>query len=144
MQRKFGEKLDWDYVMREAGKTGIADFVQRSRNLADKLFSGEALTDAEAKELDYFITSGVYGSLEHQVENKLRDQEGSKVRYLFRRVFPLMDQIRTFDPFFYRHKWIIPVLWIWCPVRGLLQKRKGLTKELKLLFRSGTSPDTEK
>ena len=59
MQRKFGEKLDWDYVMREAGKTGIADFVQRSRNLADKLFSGEALTDAEAKELDYFITSGV-------------------------------------------------------------------------------------
>ncbi len=137
MQRRFGDSLDQDYVAREIEKLGISSFVQQSCTLSDKLFSGEPLTDAEEQALDYFITSGVYGTQEHRVENQLQEKDGSKLRYLFRRIFPSMNQIRTFDPFFYRHKWLIPVLWIWRPIRGLLHSREKLTKELKLLLRSG-------
>lgn len=131
MLRRFGDRLDWDYIEQELEKLGMTAYARKNRTLAEKVFSGGALTPAEAQELDYYITSGVYGSVAHDVENRIRNAGHSRLKYLFRRLFPSMRQIKLYDPFFYRHKWLIPVLWIWRPIRALLHRRKQVFGELR-------------
>ena len=65
-----------------------------------------------------------------RTENVLK-QQGSRLRYLLYRVFPPMDQIKVSDPFFYRHKWLMPVLWFWRLIRG----RNRAKTEMKYLFK---------
>ena len=132
--RKFGDALDWDYLHAELEKLGIAAYEAESRSLAMKLFSGEPLNEKEKETLDYYVTSGTYGTRAHSIRNNLEQKSsGSKSRYLFRRLFPTMDEIKRKDPFFYRHKWLIPVLWIRRLFRGLFFRRKQIRSELKQL-----------
>ncbi len=136
MLNKFGDSLDWDYIAQELKKLGMTEYEAQCRIMAEKLFAtGKPLTAEEQDELDYYITSGVYGTLGHRTKNKL-EQQGSKAKYLFRRIFPTMDQIRENDAFFYRHKWLIPILLIWRPIRGLKKdSRKKLSHEFKHLMK---------
>ncbi len=129
--RRLGSKMDRTYLERELKKLGLTKFEQQNRLLAEKIFrDGAALTDAEKETLDYYVTSGVYGNREKWTENVLK-QQGSRLRYLLYRVFPPMDQIKVSDPFFYRHKWLMPVLWFWRLIRG----RNRAKTEMKYLFK---------
>lgn len=132
--RKFNDTLDWAYLATELAKLGIADFEKQNRELAMKVFSGQKLTDAESELLDYYILSGTYGLVQNRVAHEMeRVAEGSKARYIFYRIFPSMDKIKTYWPFFYRHKWMIPVLWLYRPFHGLFINRKKIKAELKQL-----------
>lgn len=134
MLRKFGNSLDWEYMKAELQKLRMTAFEKQCRHLARKLFSCEKpLTEAEKRELDYFITSGVYGTQDHRIENDLQKHGGSIWKYLHRRLFPTMDGIQARYPFFYRHKVLLPVLWIWRPIRILVTERKKLLSEIRLL-----------
>ena len=44
-------------------------------------------------------------------------------------------QIEAYWGFFYRHKWLIPVLWIYRPFHLLVTDRQKLKKEIGVLFR---------
>ena len=132
--KKFGDSLDWDYMNAELEKLGIADYEKQSRQLALSLFSGKTLTKEEARMLDYYIFSGIYGTLENRVENKI--EKGSKANYIFRRLFPTMKEIQVHWPFFYRHKYLIPVLLIARPIRGLIVHREKVRNEIKYLMQS--------
>ncbi|MBE6877065.1 MAG: hypothetical protein E7496_10195 [Ruminococcus sp.] len=130
--RKFGDSLDWDYLTSELKKMQIDQYEQQSRELALKVFSGrEPLTEEEASMLDYYIFSGTYGTLitrmKHGIENT------SKAKYIFERIFPSMKEIEVYHTFFYRHKYLIPVLWIIRPFKGLTVKRKKLFSEISYL-----------
>ena len=132
--RKFGSGLNWDYLNAELEKLGIAEYESESRTLAQKLFSGEALSNAETERLDYYVTSGTYGTRNHSIRNNLKNKSGgSRALYVFRRIFPPMDDIKRNHPFFYRHKWLIPVLWLWRPVLALTSRRRVLQTELSEL-----------
>lgn len=140
--RKYGDALDREFLAAELEKLGLADYESESRSLALKLFSGEAVTEQESELLDYYVTSGVYGTREHDIQNRLqRKSGGSKGKYILRRLFPPMYEIRNNHPFFYQHKWLIPVLWIWRPVRGLLHRRKQITGELRYLMKNEQKPE---
>ena len=64
--------MDWDYIQRECGNLGIADFEMESRVLCDKVFSSERansygidafkslLSHKELTMLLYYISSGAY------------------------------------------------------------------------------------
>ena len=132
--RKFGESLDWDYISTELSKLEIADYEKQNHELAMKVFNGKALTDKERKLLDYYIFSGTYGNIENSFEKSMQKKAGgSKFRYVLQRIFPPMDIIRSWHPFFYRHKWLLPILWIYRPFHGLFKNRDKIRAELKLL-----------
>lgn len=115
--KKFGKVLDMDYIQRELSKMSMDDFERGTRELAFKLFERAELSDAEKAELDYYILSGTYGVVAHKGQNmaerNLR-KEGydTGTKYLLKRIFPPMEQIKESYPFYYRHKLLIPFLWI--------------------------------
>ena len=132
--RRFGDGLDRSYLDAEFSKLGIADFERENRRLAGKVFGMEKLTAEEEKQLDYYVTSGVYGNVENAVRNRMSGQ-GSRFRYVISRIFLPMEQIRSGYPFFYRHKLLIPLLWIRRILRILFRAPKRLAVELKAIFR---------
>ena len=72
---------DMDYVTAEAEKLGMAEFEAANRSLAMHLFSGAALTEADKEMLNYILDSGVYGTLNHQVENAMSRHGWGKIQY---------------------------------------------------------------
>lgn len=134
--KKFGDTMDKDYLTAELEKLGIADYEKQSRELAMKVFGREQLSDADKKLLDYYIFSGSYGTLENCAENDIeRYGQGSKLRFILHRLFPPMNVIKTWYPFFYRHKWLIPVLLICRPFKGIFTNGTKIKKELHTLFK---------
>ena len=111
------ESLDMAYVTKEAKKLGMAEFEAANRTLALHVFSGAELTEADSEMLDYILSSGVYGTLTHHVENKMRRNGWGKLQYaLGRFAVPVSrENIRYAGfaaryPFFYQHKVLLPFL----------------------------------
>ncbi len=110
-------KLNMDDVQAEAEKLGMAEFEKQNRALALHLFSGGVLTEEDRKLLEYILSSGVYGTMGHRVENKMRSNGWGKIRYMMNRFFvPVSKKNRNYDgfagayPFFYQHKIFLPLL----------------------------------
>ena len=132
--RKFKNSLDWDYLSTELEKIGIADFERNNRELAMKVFSFKPLTIEDKKLLDYFVMSETYGTLENSVNNRIvRDGGGSKVKYLWYRIFPRIDTYRVYYPWAYNHKFLLPVAWGYRLIRALTTRRKKVSKEINVL-----------
>lgn len=115
--RNQGERLDLQYIRGESEKLGIAEFEAANRSLAIHLFSGEGLTEADQEMLDYILSSGTYGTITHRVENKMRKNGWSKIRYTLDRFFVPVSR-KNIDyatyagayPVFYKHKILLPTL----------------------------------
>ena len=134
---KFNDAMDWDYIYAELEKLEIADYEKQNRELAVKLFRREKLTDTDKKLLDYYIFSGTYGTFENSVENNMeRYGKGSKLRYILHRLFPTMNTVKALYPFFYKYKLLLPVLWVYRPVKGLIRNRERLFSELVSIMKS--------
>lgn len=109
--------LDMAYVTAEAQKLGMAAFEAQNRALAQHLFSGEELTKADREMLDYILSSGVYGTAGHRVENRMARNGWGRFRYaLDRFLVPVSKKNRDYAayagtyPLFYRHKILLPLL----------------------------------
>ena len=109
--------LNMAYVTAEAEKLGMADFEAKNRALARRLFSGGELTQDERDMLDYILSSGVYGTMDHYVQNKIAKRGYGKIGYMLDRVFvPVSKKNKDYDsyanryPFFYQHKILLPFL----------------------------------
>ncbi len=131
----FSDKLDMEYIRKELEKLNIADFEQKRRNLAMKVFSGNQLDTDEKQLLDYYIFSGTYGTTENRVINSVDKTLTSKIKYLCRRLFPTLPEIRASYPFFYKHKILIPFLFIYRIGLMLTKNRKRVLSEIKTLTR---------
>ena len=110
-------KLDMDYVTAVTEKLGMAMFEAANRSLAMHLFTGKKLTASDREMLKYILSSGVYGTLKHRVENKIKKSGGKKMRYMLNRFFvPISKknkryaEVSGFYPFFYKHKYLLPIL----------------------------------
>lgn len=143
------EKLDFDYIEEQLKKLDAYDFEQTFRSIAFKMFD-ENLEDRkwwdlfdvkEQEMLSYVLDAGTYGNLENSVAHKMGYTKGEKkktsdkARYIFRRLFPSMDTIEEFFPFFYKHKWAIPFLYIYRIGKILFTRRKKVAGELKEVFK---------
>lgn len=143
------EKLDFDYIEEQLKKLDAYDFEQTFRSIAFKMFD-ENLEDIkwwdlfdvkEQEMLSYVLDAGTYGNLENSVAHKMGYTKGEKkktsdkARYIFRRLFPSMDTIEEFFPFFYKHKWAIPFLYIYRIGKIPFTRRKKVAGELKEVFK---------
>ena len=143
------EKLDFDYIEEQLKKLDAYDFEQTFRSIAFKMFD-ENLEDRkwwdlfdvkEQEMLSYVLDAGTYGNLENSVAHKMGYTKGEKkktsdkAKYIFRRLFPSMDTIEEFFPFFYKHKWAIPFLYIYRIGKIPFTRRKKVAGELKAVFK---------
>lgn len=143
------EKLDFDYIEEQLKKLDAYDFEQTFRSIAFKMFD-ENLEDRkwwdlfdvkEQEMLSYVLDAGTYGNLENSVAHKMGYTKGEKkktsdkAKYIFRRLFPSMDTIEEFFPFFYKHKWAIPFLYIYRIGKLPFTRRKKVAGELKEVFK---------
>lgn len=129
--KAYREQMDLSYIRAEAQKMGIAAFEETNRELAWNLFSGQSLSEEQQTMLQYICFSGTYGNLKNTVQNQV--QKTGKKQYVFQRIFLPMEKIKSYYPFFYRHKLLIPFLMIYRVVRVLTADRKKLKKELHIL-----------
>lgn len=130
--KRFGKSLDFEYISEEAKKLGAYDFEKNSRELAIKICTFSPLTLEDKKALDYYIFSGAYGTVLNWIKSGI-NRESSKKAYVLHRIFPPMKQIKVTDPFFYRHKYLIPFLWVWRFFRAMTVSRKTVMGEIKEL-----------
>ena len=134
--------LDWDYIGGELDKLGIGEFERKSRSLAMKVFSSDILpklNGAEQEMLEYYLLSGTYGTFKNSIENrmdKLAAKTGrkSKLRYILCRFFPDMEFYKENYPFFYRHKLLLPIGWIYRVFKGIFVNRKKIFSEIRIVF----------
>ncbi len=97
--------------------------------------------DKEQEMLSYILDAGTYGNLENSVAHKMGYTKGEKkkasdkAKYIFRRLFPSMDTIEEFFPFFYKHKWAIPFLYIYRIGKMPFTRRKKVAGELREVFK---------
>ena len=140
--------MDMEYIKQECRVLGIEEFERESRSLCRKLFSDsvwenadirdveDSLSSSEKDMLAYYLTSGVYGSYDRLVSNRIErfqseNRGASKFRYLLHRLFPEMDVYREYYPFFYRHKLLLPAGWLYRIIRLTYDKdrrRRAITE----------------
>ena len=141
--REKGDKLNWDYINSELTKLGISDYEKKSRELSMKVFASSKLPELsseEKSELEYYLMSGTYGTTKNHTINKMKDfseKSGStsKFRYILKRIFPDLEFYKAYFPFFYKHKWLLPIGWFYRLFRGIFCKRKKIAQEMKVVVK---------
>ncbi len=142
-----GAQLNWAYIQGELEKLQTAEFEQQIRKLSRELFecSGpdpmEDLTEEGHDFLEDFLNLGTYGTVEHRVNNKVnefRQEEGgslsaAKFKYLIRRIFPPLEALETYYPFFGRHKFLLPFGYLYRLIYRVFASRQKFINELKAL-----------
>lgn len=143
------DTLDFDYIQTECKKLGIEDFEKHNRRLCRKVFFSQQIYDRfffeqslsvdEMEMLKYYLSSGVYGTVELMVKNRIEKQKKtdrkeklSKLTYYRHRVFPGMELYKNY-PLLVKHKWLIPAYWCYRIVRMLFSKKRrgNMLREVK-------------
>lgn len=145
LYRRAKPALDGDYLAGELEKLGLTAFERDFRSLSDKLFGPapcSALAADEAAMLDWLESSGVYGTVAHSVQIRLRQMQGgdgpatarTKAKYLFRRIFPGWDWYQVNAPFVFRHRWTVPFYWVIRLCRGVFIKGRRNLREVSEVY----------
>lgn len=143
-------ELDFSYIEKECEVLGIRAFEKHSRELCKKVFEGTALNGQEALEnslseedkemLAYYFSSGVYGTMERGVENRVHKYQQktgrkSKFRYILGRIFPNSKVMECYYPAFGKHKILIPIGWVyrWFCILFDSERTKRAFREISLI-----------
>lgn len=131
--------LRQDYLADELRKLHLTDYERQMRLLSQKVFTAQPLDREESRMLAYQMQSGTYGSVDHQQYNLMNkrlggdDSRQAKRRYLLQRVFIGGKDLEEAYPFFYRHKALYPLLFIYRPVKGVITHPRSIIGEYKRL-----------
>lgn len=148
--RKYGETLNRRYLDSELEKIALTVFETDLRVLSEKIFNIDAakknniddiLTDEEKQLLEFFIDSGSFGNkdvLYRGMIERFANRDGkitktSKLKYILNRLFPTGPYVRENYPFFYKHKSLIPIMWIYRFFSKIFVKFKHVCKEIKFI-----------
>ncbi len=130
--RHMGESMDRAYLAGELEKLELTDFEKANRELARKVFEGEALTKTEEEMLDYIIASGTYGTEKHKAENQVTEQ--GRTGYLLERAFPPMQVMQAMYPVLDRWPILLPLCWLRRLSNAWKHKRNKVRIQLRAAF----------
>ncbi len=135
-------ELDWQYIHRELSTLAAADFEVKARKLSQRLFvhpqefALASLTVDEAAFLNTFMENGVYGNIANLIRNKISSPTlGEKARYVWQRMFPEAKFFKYNYPFFWYHRWLLPVGYVYRIVHRLRVSRNKLKREVTAIWR---------
>lgn len=136
--------LDWTYIEAECARLGMKDYEAVSRSLSRKLFADDAVPELTPQERDLLIYSfdaGTHGSEAGFINHELKQMgKGgrisfwTKVRFLFRRLFPSLEWMMQKNKKLRKHPWMIPFAWIGRLFRGAFRRRDHTVKELRYIM----------
>ena len=134
--------LDWEYLDNEFSKLKLTEFERHSRELANKVFTNAILSEDEKEQLVHFyLNSSLYGSVENGMYNRLtrrfdgKDDKKVKAKYFFNRIFLSGKDLEESYPFFYRHKYLLPFLYVYRPFKGLITHPKSIIHDTKKVIK---------
>lgn len=108
----YGEPIDMPSAMARLDEIGIKEFAEDAIALTNAVFNDMPVTENQQKMLDFLLSSGVYGNLVVDYTKKLEEFNGSKFRYLFRRLFPekkkMLAEYRKLE----KKPYLLPVYYI--------------------------------
>ena len=139
--KKNSENLNWDYIWTELEKIGLTEFEKTNREISVDLFSGNQLPKNEEETLMYIYSCGTYGTFSIKINNKLskkavgKSPVSAKLEYVKERVFLPDVDLKRLYPFFYEHKLLVPLLYIYRPIRGVIIHPKKIIEEIKTVKR---------
>lgn len=143
-QKSKGDSLDRRYLTQELRKMGMEDFEAKMSQLSIAALEGKLLNRKEAELLRELLGCGTYGTIRTHVEKKLErlsDSDNSfkhaKWRYIWKRIVPEKEFCKNYFPFFYRHRYLMPVLFLYRVGKGVIQHPKKLWAECKILMETG-------
>lgn len=137
MFNKTHTELDRKYISEELEKLDLVRFEEHSRYLSNKLFSFQTLNEDDIDQLSDYLDSTVYGTLKKGFDNNFDKRYGemsnrkAKAKYLFDRVFINGEALENNYPFFYRHKILLPFLYIYRPFKGLFTHPGEIIRDTK-------------
>lgn len=116
--------VDSELINKVSEKIGMGEYERRTRALADRLFSPEsikkiledpnALTESEWSFFDEFCLHGTYGTLANSINRGIVEAgEGrvtakSKLKYVWKKLFPPMEWYKIYHPTVYKYKILMP------------------------------------
>lgn len=150
---KHGATLDREYLDAEFSKLGISEYVGKIEEITAAILGREliaslpkgidgVLSNEFMEIFSYICESGTYGNMANIVDNDLSrvmENEKSlgkaKFKYIFRRMFPPMSYYEKNQPFYYKHKYLIPFFVIRKLLRNLFVTPKYSFKYLGSIFK---------
>lgn len=125
-----GNSLDWEYITSQLDILGIKDYEKQRRLLAEKIFSSPEtpeLSDAETDLLEKYIIFGTYGTIDNKFNTRVdqflsEDENNSKAKYILRCIFPPSEHMKKYFPFFYKHKLLLPLGYVWRWIRAIFTR----------------------
>ena len=110
--------------------TALEQVQPKDLDAYNQAFIKQSLSADELEMLQYYLSSGVYGTFERMVANRMEKQKKadgkknlSKLSYYRHRVFPGMELYENY-PLLVKHKWLIPAYWCYRIVRLLFSKKR--------------------
>ena len=138
--KRYGEQFDWEYISQELQSLSLNEFEKMNRVLSEKVFSETELNEEEIELFMYYISSGAQGTDEHSWKNRLKNnyisENGSKKAkrlYLCNRLFVNGIKLKNNYPFVYKHKILLPGLYIYRLCKAIISKPKKVLSELKTI-----------
>lgn len=130
---RFSKSLNMKYIEKELDVLGIKEYEYKRRQLIHDLFGKGKINIEQRKLLDYYIFSGTYGNIQNSVKNATDKTIRSKCKYIISRIFLPLSIIKCRYPFFYKHKYLIPYLYMYRIIHVLTTNSDRILYELKLL-----------
>ncbi len=112
-----GKKLEFDreLLSKYCRECEIESFRLQLIRLADIWFEDSDYDELTSHMAEYILEAGVYGATENKVAIKQKKQ-GSKLGYLWRRIFIPYDDLKYYYPKLQDKKWLLPYYEVkrWC------------------------------
>lgn len=124
------EKLDFDYINSTFKNFKIEDFAKSAISLAYSLFDGKECGEKEQNLLDFILSGGVYGKAADFNEIIEEKYNGSKFKYILKRLFPPKRQIMRTYSTCERFPILLPLFYIVRIFQKYKFKRKKINKEI--------------
>lgn len=141
-RRMKGSDMDWTYIQKQLERTQLTAYEAMLKRLGSVIFEDATANEEDVQLLEYFLSSGTYGTKENAVRNALNryEKEGrsainARIAYVWNRLFPDREYLQTHFPFFSRHRWLIGFLLIYRGGRAMLTKKDRLLQEWEAFSR---------
>ena len=130
--------LDYAYIDKELKKLGLLRFEKSCRSLAEKLYGRDEPEVVRDEMLDVILNGGVYGSMDNRIKRRLNIYGAGfwgKLKYLQKRIFIPMSEIKDTYPFIWHHKVLLPLVPLNRIWKAVTIHRKRAKEEISALAR---------
>lgn len=127
------DKLDYDYINKTLNSFGVADFNDTALGLAETLFNNGECNEKQQALFDFMINGTVYGSAKNKVQDTLDDLGGSRIKYIFYRIFPPVEQMKGNYKVLAKKPYLLPIYYVMRLFEKSIHNNSYLKKEVNQL-----------